>query len=129
MAHGRSPDPRRHAGPAYCATDFGVGTRRVTRIAERSISAATRGATSFSQYSLSYTSFVQALALGFGVEAPHPDVGGVVLLTPPAPGDHHAPGDLERDDVLLHEPHPLVHAARMDLVLSKLVEHRITPMV
>ena len=34
---------------AYCATDFGVGTIRVTRIAERSISSVTRGATSFFQ--------------------------------------------------------------------------------
>ena len=34
---------------AYCATDFGVGTMRVTRIAERSISSVTRGATSFFQ--------------------------------------------------------------------------------
>ena len=43
-----------HGGPpplrlAYCATDFGVGTMRVTRIAERSISSETRGATSFFQ--------------------------------------------------------------------------------
>ena len=42
---GRLPPVR----TVYCATDLGVGTMRVTLIAERSISSVTRGATSFFQ--------------------------------------------------------------------------------
>jgi hypothetical protein len=62
------------------------------------------------------------LAFSLAVEAAEPEIGGVVLLTAEAATDHHALGDLERDDLLLHDLHPLVHLARPHEVLAQFVE-------
>src|SRR3954466_14677519 len=65
---------------------------------------------------------ILCLALGLAVEPAQPDVAGFVGLAAEAAADHHALGDLEGDDLLLHHLDPGGLLAGQDLVLAKLVE-------
>src|SRR5271154_4975744 len=65
---------------------------------------------------------VQRLALGFALEATHPDIGGIIGLAAIAAGDDHAFRYLEGDDLLFHDLNPLIHLARQNLVLAQFVK-------
>src|SRR5919109_3584795 len=70
---------------------------------------------------------VEALALLLVLEAPDPHVHALVLFADEAAEDDHAHLHLERDDLLLHAPHPRFLLARTDDVLPKLEDHRGLP--
>src|SRR5205085_12065828 len=68
---------------------------------------------------------VERLALPLALKPTQPDIHRLIGFTAEAAGDHHALGDLERDDLLLHDLEPFLHLAGPDLVLAQLVErHR-----
>src|SRR4051812_11771362 len=60
---------------------------------------------------------VQVLPLLFALEATQPDEQILVLLTEEHPGDHHPLGDLERNDLLLHQLLPRIALAGPHSVL------------
>src|SRR5712692_1808529 len=66
---------------------------------------------------------VESLALLLVLEPADPDVDALVFLADEAAEDHHPHLDLERDDLLLHAPDPLVTLPRTDVVLPQLEEH------
>src|SRR2546428_4815897 len=70
---------------------------------------------------------VESLALLLVLEPADPDVDALVFLADEAAEDHHAHLDLERDDLLLHAPDPLVTLPRTDVVLPQLEEHAGLP--
>src|SRR5881628_2813541 len=70
---------------------------------------------------------VETLALLLALEPADPDVDVLVFLADEAAEDHHAHLDLERDDLLLHAPDPLVTLPRTDVVLPQLEEHAGLP--
>src|SRR5436305_5780920 len=110
---------------AYCTVERVVGAMRVTTFFSRSRRSGMRGAISFFQWSLSYTALVERLALRLALKPAQPDIHRLIGFTAEAAGDHHALGDLERDDLLLHDLEPFLHLAGPDLVLAQLVEgHR-----
>src|SRR5436190_10674120 len=68
---------------------------------------------------------VERLALRLALKPAQPDIHRLIGFTAEAAGDYHALGDLERDDLLLHDLEPFLHLAGPDLVLAQLVEgHR-----
>src|SRR6516162_6757403 len=69
---------------------------------------------------------VERLALGFALEPAQPHIDGRIGLAAEAAADDHAFGDLERDDLLLHDLDPFVDLARPNLVLAKLIESHLT---
>src|SRR6516165_12161595 len=68
---------------------------------------------------------VERLTLGFAFEPAQPDIDRIVRLAAEAAADDHALGDLERDDLLLHDLDPFVHLAGANLVLAQFVEGHI----
>src|SRR5260370_30488206 len=72
---------------------------------------------------------VLRLALGFAFEATQPDVDGIVGLAPEAAADDHPFRGLERNDLLLHYPHPLIHFARQHLLLAGFRNGPVPPLL
>src|SRR5204863_8405357 len=74
---------------------------------------------------------VERLALRLALKPAQPHIDRLIGFTAEAAGDHHALGDLERDDLLLHDVEPFLHLAGPDLVLAQLVEghHRLSSRV
>src|SRR5438105_3801546 len=71
---------------------------------------------------------VERLALRFALEAAHPHIDRLVGLALIAPGDDHAVGDLERNDLLFHDLQPLRHLAGPHVVLPQFIKsHRSSP--
>src|ERR1700726_4356088 len=68
---------------------------------------------------------VLRLALGFAFEAAQPDIDGIVGLAAKAAADDHALRDLEGNDLLFHDPDPLIDLAGQDLVLAEFVKGHV----
>src|SRR5271169_6710601 len=68
---------------------------------------------------------VLRLALGFAFKAAQPDIDGIVGLAAKAAADDHALRHLEGNDLLLHDPDPLIHFAGQDLVLTQFVKSHV----
>src|SRR5947209_20475813 len=54
---------------------------------------------------------IERLALRLALKPAQPHIHRIIGFTAEAAGDHHALGDLERDDLLLHDLEPFLHLA------------------
>ena len=95
-----------------CAVDRVVGTMRVTTIFSRSRQVGDARRDLFFPVVALVDRLVERLALRLALEPADPDVNGIVGLAAEAAGDHHALGDLERDDLLFHDLEPFRASCR-----------------
>src|SRR5438105_6722306 len=68
---------------------------------------------------------VLRLALGFAFKPTQPDVDGIVGLATEAAANDHPFRGLEGNDLLLHDPDPLIHLAGQNLVLAEFVKGHV----